>query len=160
MILTTLVIAVGVTALASVESATAQTAYEWSPQNTRTRLTGTLGFVPNGGFGATIYCKVALDFETGNAKRGDDKLAIIRTAKVNGKGCENVQFIDLPWYVGTENLSYGSLSRFGWISNNEACENDLGDEFFLPGGGQWDFFDTCLSGFLTASPPVSIILKP
>ena len=86
--------------------------------------------MPDGGFGATIYCNVALDFETGNVKKGADKLAIIRTAKVNGKGCESVRFLDLLRYVGAENLSYGSVSPFGWTSKNESGRTTLAKNFF------------------------------
>src|SRR5471030_963255 len=119
-----LMAAVSGLALASAGSANAQV-YEWSPQKTATRVTGTLTFRP-ADHGADFTCKVVLNFRTGNAKRGADALPTILSATVKGKGCESVHFLDLPWYVGADGVDTGGLSHYGWTSPTQQCDNTDG----------------------------------
>jgi len=154
--------AMGGLAVASAGSANAQLAYEWSPQNTTTHLTGNLVFVPTDGNGALFQCKVAFDFYTGNIKKGADKLPKIISAKVKGKGCESVQILDLPWYVGAIDTQDGSLSYEYWNVGAEGCRDDNGSGFYVLTDGRWSMGvdGSCFQGYLTSNPPVTIVPVP
>jgi hypothetical protein len=146
-------------ALASAGSASAQV-YEWSPQKTATRLTGTLTFIPTDDNGPQFQCKVVLNFRTGNVKRGADALPEIISATTKGKGCETVQFLDLPWDVGATTPGTGTITRFGWSAATEGCEDLDGAGFLSMPDGTWTFVGACLEGTLTSNPPVTIVPRP
>jgi hypothetical protein len=147
-------------ALACAGSANAQS-YEWSPQKTATRLTGTITFLPTLGNGASFQCKLVLNFRTGNVKRGADALPVIRSATVKGRGCESVKLSGLPWYVGADGPASASFSRFGWENGVESCEMVDGAPFVANSDGTWTFNSSeCINGSLTSSPPVSIVARP
>ena len=147
-------------ALALAGSANAQ-AYEWSPQQTVTRLTGTLVFSPS--HGAPFQCKVVLNFRTGNVKRGEDSLPQVFGGAVKGRGCESVQLVDLPWYVGPVDPNNVSVSPFGWNGGIESCVAVDGSKFQVMSDGTWvlgGYYPVCLTGSLTSNPPVTIVPRP
>ncbi len=150
-------------AIASAGSVKAQT-YEWSPQKTKVRLTGTITLTPQGGFGSPFQCKVEFGLRTGNVKRGEDALPQIDSGAVKGKGCENVRLLRLPWYVGAQAMypngyGTGSVSAFGWDGGVEYCQAD-GVLFQSGPDGTWFFNGPCISGTLASNPPVTIIEQP
>jgi hypothetical protein len=143
-------------------SANAQLAYEWSPQRTKTHLTGKLVFLPNSGNGAPFQCAVSLEFFTGNIKDGADKLPVLTSAKVKGRGCESVRITGIPWYAGAVAPETASFNYQAWTSGNEQCVQPNGQDFFVQTNGQWNLGlnGSCFSGYLTANPPVTIVPVP
>lgn len=149
-------------ALASAAGAQAQQ-LSWSPQKTKTRLTGELVFVPDGG--ASFRCKVVWTFYTGKPNLGLKDLPAILSMSVKGRNCENVQFIGgLPTTVGAADRHTGNIQAVQWRAQGQTqqfnCDRN-GLAFIARSNGAWRFGPgNCLEGTLVSDPPVRIVPSP
>jgi hypothetical protein len=126
-------------------------AYTLSPPKTVSKLSGTLGFVTDGG-GTAFSCDVRFTLRTHVPKAGE-----ISHAQVRGPGlCKQVIFVTTPWEVQIQNAQGGVVFGAGWTVGSESCGHP-GTGFTDNGAGVWSFGPGCLSGAMTSTPPITIV---
>ena len=144
--------------LQSILTATALTAclmgqsalgYTLAPPKTTSTLTGTLLFAAGG---ESYSCNVRFILKT-----HERKPAAISAAYVKGKSsCQFAMFNPSPpWQVIPVNATGGGIEGGGWFDGAKACGANTG--FQINSNGLWTMTPGCISGTMTATPPVTIV---
>ncbi len=129
-------------------------AYQLSPPQIKSILTGRLQFVNSGQ--PPFSCRVTIVLRTREGSQSH--YPEIAKVGVHGLGgdCGNLSFAqDPPWQVQVTGPMGGVIFGGSWVDGGSSCARQ-NNGFSIDKMGRWTIQPGCLSGTLTSDPPVTV----
>lgn len=132
-------------------------AYQFSPPNTGSHLTGVLQFL-NGDGKKEFKCRV--DFHLHVRQSPNISRVIMYRLNLASGGCPPTVRFDgtLPWPTAALDSNTAQVAAGGWSNGSETTCSGGSIFFTVDANGAWTVLPSrCLSGTLLSDPPITIV---